>query len=71
MTTSKHEKASMLVSTIDSLLCGESSVELTQTSRGINWKIKVYHPDPQQALDEANKLYLQCKEKYGGDSDER
>ena len=61
----KKEKVGMMLSTIDSLLSGESSVELTQTTKGATWKIKVYHPDPQKALEQANNLYDQCKQKYG------
>jgi hypothetical protein len=61
----KKEKVGMMLSTIDSLLSGESSVELTQTTKGTTWKIKVYHPDPMKALEQANTLYDQCKQKYG------
>lgn len=61
---SKTEKASMLLQNIDSLLGGESSVELTQTSRGINWKVKIYHPDPYKAVEIANDIYEKCKSKY-------
>ena len=68
--TSKLEKASMLLQNIDSLLGGESSVELTQTSRGINWKIKIYHPDPHKALELAEGIYEKCKSKYGGNNSE-
>jgi hypothetical protein len=62
----KKEKVGMMLSTIDSLLSGESSVELTQTTKGTTWKIKVYHPDPQKALEQANNLYEKCNQKYGG-----
>ena len=68
--TSKLEKASRLVQNIDSLLGGESSVELTQTSRGTNWKVKIYDPDPNKALQLADSIYEKCKSKYGGPSDE-
>lgn len=69
MNSSKHDKASILVQSIDSLLSGESSIELTQTSRGTNWKVKIYHPDPLKALELANQIYDKCKEKYGDNGD--
>ena len=63
--SSKTEKASMLLQNIDSLLGGESSVELATTSKGTNWKVKIYHPDPFKALSMADDIYQICKEKYG------
>ena len=69
MTTSKHDKASMLLQSIDSLLSGESSIELNQTSRGTNWKVKIYDPDPIKALEIANNIYDKCKEKFGDAND--
>ena len=65
MNTSKTEKATLLLQNIDSLLGGESSVELTQTSRGTNWKVKIYHPNPHTAIDIANEIYQKCKTLYG------
>ena len=65
---SKTEKASLLLQNVDSLLGGESSVEIATTSKGINWKIKVYHSDPLKALELSNSLFEKCKEKYGGDT---
>ena len=62
---SKSEKASLLLQNIDSLLGGESSVELATTSKGTNWKVKVYHPDPKKALELADNIYKKCKQKYG------
>jgi hypothetical protein len=70
MNISKKEKASLLFQNVDSLLGGESSVELTQTSRGTNWKIKIYHPNPHQALQLADSIYKKCKSKYGDTVDE-
>ncbi len=67
--TSKKEKAGLLLQNIDSLLSGESSIELTQTSRGTNWKVKVYHPDPHKALDLADDIYKKCQSRYGGNHD--
>ena len=64
--TTKTEKANLLLQNIDTLLSGESSVELTQTTRGTNWKIKIYHPDPHRALDLADSIYKKCESKYGG-----
>jgi len=66
----KKEKVGMMLSTIDSLLSGESSVEITQTTKGATWKVKVYHPDPLKALDQANMVYDRCKLKYGDIADE-
>jgi hypothetical protein len=63
--TGKTEKASMLLQNIDSLLGGESSVELATTSKGTNWKVKIYNSDPLKALEAANDIYMKCKEKYG------
>jgi len=70
MSGSKTEKASMLLQNVDSLLGGESSVELATTSKGTNWKVKVYHPDPHKALELADSIYKECKSKYGGSNDE-
>lgn len=65
---SKTEKASMLMRNVDSLLSGESSVELTSTTRGTTWKVKVYNTDPLEALESASLIYEKCKERYGGDT---
>jgi hypothetical protein len=43
----------------------KSSVKLTQTSRGVNWEIKVYDENPKRALESADQLFAECKKKYG------
>jgi hypothetical protein len=65
MSGSKSDKANLLLQNIDSLLGGESSVELTQTSRGTNWKVKIYDPNPHKAIEVANEIYQKCKSLYG------
>jgi hypothetical protein len=61
----KQEKAVHLLQDLDYLLGGESSVELTHTSKGNNWKVKVYNNDAGEALRIANGLFEQCQKKYG------
>jgi len=48
----------------------KSSVELKQTSRGVNYCVKVYDPDPQTAFEMATDLFEKCKQKYQGDNDD-
>jgi len=62
----KQEKAKNLLQNIDSLLGGESSIELVHTTKGITtWKVKVYNNDAEEALRVANNLFEECSKKYG------
>jgi len=61
----KTEKANSLLRNIDYLLSGESSVELVHTTKGDTWKVKVYNNDAIEALQIANKLFEECRKKYG------
>jgi hypothetical protein len=63
--SSKIEKAKRLVQNVETLLGGESSIELSKTSKGTNWKVKVYHEDPQEAMLIASNMFDKCKAKYG------
>jgi len=63
---SKSEKIATLLQNAGDILGSDSSVELSQTSKGIpTWKIKVYNSDPEIALQTANKLFDKCQKKYG------
>lgn len=63
---SKSEKVATLLQNAGDILGSDSSIELSQTSKGIpTWKIKVYNNDPEVAMKIANKLFDECKEKYG------
>lgn len=64
----KQEKVTHLLQDLDYLLSGESSIELTHTSKGNNWKVKVYNNDAAEALRIANELFEQCQQKYGSDT---
>jgi len=62
---SKSEKVATLLQNAGDILGSDSSVELSQTSKGIpTWKIKVYNSDPELALQTANKLFDECQKKY-------
>ena len=55
---------SLVLNINDVLNDSQSSVKLSQTSRGTNWEIKVYNSNPEKALEIANTLFEQCREKY-------
>ena len=40
------------------------SIELKKTSKGTNWTIKVYG-ESKEAMQRANELFEECKNKYG------
>ena len=61
----KQEKAQSLLHNLDSILGSESSVELVHTTKGITWKVKVYHSDTVEALRIANNIFKECSKKYG------
>ena len=61
----KQEKAAHLLQDLDCLLGGESSVELVHTTKGDTWKVKVYNNDAGEALRIANRLFEECRDKYG------
>ncbi|UCD13375.1 MAG: hypothetical protein JSW60_07405 [Thermoplasmatales archaeon] len=61
----KQERANALLQNLDCLLGGESSVELVHTTKGDTWKVKVYNNDAGEALRIANKLFEECRNKYG------
>ena len=66
MDITKSERVNSLLQNASDILGSESSIELSQTSKGIpTWKIKVYNNDPEMAMKIANKLFDECKEKYG------
>ncbi len=65
MDITKSEKVSSLLQNASDILGSDSSVELSQTSKGTNWKIKCYNADPEAALKTANKLFDECQKKYG------
>ena len=48
----------------------KSSVELKQTSRGVNYCVKVYDSDPQTAFETATDLFEKCKQQYNRDKDD-
>ena len=48
----------------------KSSIELKQTSRGVNFCVKVYDADPQIAFERATDLFEKCKQRYNGDIDD-
>jgi len=63
---SKSEKVNSLLRNVTDILGSDSSVELSQTSKGVpTWKIKCYNGNPEDALAMASKLFDACKEKYG------
>ena len=61
----KQEKAAHLFQDLVCLLGGESSVELVHTTKGETWKVKVYNNDAGEALRIANRLFEECRDKYG------
>ena len=42
-----------------------SSVEITHTTKGDTWKVKVYHEDPYKAEAAAVLIDRELREKYG------
>lgn len=42
----------------------QSSVEVERNTRGVNWKVKVYHTDPDVALAKATDLDDRLRERY-------
>jgi len=62
------EEKNLVFNVNDVLNDSQSSVKLTQTTKGTTWEIKVYNGDPQRAFEVADKLFLKCKNKYGGNN---
>ena len=62
------ENKSLILNVNDVLNTSESSVKLTQTSKGVNWEIKIYNSNPETAFTIAEELFNRCKEKYGGNT---
>jgi hypothetical protein len=44
----------------------QSSIELKQTSKGINFAVKIYDKDPHNAFKIATELFDACQRKYLG-----
>jgi len=42
-----------------------SSVEITHTTKGDTWKVKVYHEDPYKAEAAAVSIEQEMRERYG------
>ena len=42
-----------------------SSVEITHTTKGDTWKVKVYHEDPYKAKAAAVAIEQEMRERYG------
>ena len=55
---------SMVLNVNDVLNDTQSSVVLTQSTKGVGWKIKVYDNNPTKALEKAQELFENCKQKY-------
>lgn len=45
-----------------------SSIELKQTSKGINFTVKIYHKEPQAAKKTAISIFEELQEKYEADN---
>jgi len=43
------------------------SIELSKTTRGYTWGIKVYFSDPEEALKQIEELDKKLKEMFGGE----
>jgi len=65
----RDDTKSLVLNVNDVLNDNQSSVKLSQTTKGVTWEIKVYNGNPEQALSVADGLFMKCKEKYGGKSD--
>jgi len=61
-----EENKSLILNVNDVLNDQQSSVKLTQTTKGTTWEIKVYNSNPETAFTIAEELFNRCKEKYGG-----
>jgi len=42
-----------------------SSVKVSKNTKGYNWDVKVYHDDPEEAFNIAQRLEKKCEETYG------
>ena len=48
----------------DIVVESQSSVEIKQTTKGVNFTIKVYDSDPYNALKVASELFDKCEQRY-------
>jgi len=55
----------------DLLVEAQSSIEIKQTTKGINFTVKVYDADPYNALKTATELFDKCKKRYTGDNNDK
>jgi len=44
-----------------------SSIELTRTSKGINIKVKIYHENPDTAMEKAREIFDKLRRIYDED----
>lgn len=61
-----EENKSLVLNVNDAFNDNQSSVKLTQTTKGVTWEVKVYDSKPEKAFSVAEELFSKCKEKYGG-----
>lgn len=45
-----------------------SSIELKQTSKGVNFTVKIYHKEPLNAKETAISIFEELQEKYEADN---
>jgi len=60
------DKKSLVLNVNDVLNDHQSSVKISQMTKGITWEVKVYNSDPEKAFSVADELFMKCKNKYGG-----